>query len=136
MTAKTPATIPPATTAPNTSPLTCTPALILRPPLLVLPYPALSFSECPFDVASTKGSTVAVFMVFVCAEVVNVLGDCPRLTNSSLLFKNTNAKPGALTGITHSLVPVLQGMSTTLSAPLSRPSTSNLLPNVFFFETN
>jgi len=33
--------------------------------LLVLPSTFLSFPECPLDVASTAGSTVAVFAVFV-----------------------------------------------------------------------
>ena len=49
--------------APKMSPFTLLEALTL--PLLVLPSTFLSFPECPLDVASTAGSTVAVFAVFV-----------------------------------------------------------------------
>jgi len=56
--------------APKMSPFTLIEALTL--PLLVLPSTFLSFPECPLDVASTAGSIVAVFAVFVLVDVEKV----------------------------------------------------------------
>lgn len=50
---------------------------------------------------------------------------------SSSVLKKTSAKPGALTGMIQALLVVSHGISTTFKSPLKRPSTSNLLPNVY-----
>ena len=99
-------------------------------PLLVLPSDR-SLPLCPFDVASTLGGTVAVFMVFVNAVVGNVavvLGSDSAAASSVSI---TSAKPGAGTVMAH--VPALVSHCTVwiCSSPRSRPSDSNLPPKVY-----
>jgi len=129
------ATHAPATNA-TPSVIKLSTSIILRPgaalilPTLVLPKPtSLFIPECPFDVASTVGSTCAVLWAFVRAVVANVCVACPMLTCSAPLSRKTRAKPGAGTGTTH--VPALQLIVVTFSAPLNRPSESNWLPSVY-----
>lgn len=117
-----PATIERKTHTPERTPRS--PCAPLTDPWLVLPKTFLSPPECPFDVASTDESTVAVLRVLVNALVENVMGTWPSVSASSLP-RNTSAKSGALSGIGHTLLTVSQLMVTTLRSPLSRPSTSN-----------
>jgi hypothetical protein len=84
---------PSITTLGNTSLIPCAPLL----PLLVLPS-LLFIPLCPFDVASTEGSTVAVFWVFVYADVEKVVEAAP-LVSVDWPVRNTRANPGAGTGI-------------------------------------
>lgn len=102
-------------------------------PRLVLPIFALSFPECPFDVASTAGATEAVFAVFVYAVVAKVLGwSWGVLTAGSA--RKTRANEGALTGTWQLLAPWSHGIMVTLRSPLRRPSASNLFPSVWLWE--
>jgi hypothetical protein len=71
-------------------------------PLLVLPC-SKSIPECPFEVASTDGSTAAVFAVFVNAVVGNVTVWPVSDSDSALSLRKTSATEGAGTLIWHVL---------------------------------
>ena len=89
-----------ATSVPTTRPSpNQTAPLVL--PLLVLPPLKVTRSdpECPFDVARTLASTVAVFTVLVYAVVANVTGSAGVSPLARSSEKKTRAKPGAGTGI-------------------------------------
>lgn len=101
-------------------------------PGLVLPSsPARFAAECPFDVASTAGSAVAVLCDFVCAVVANVCVAVPKLTAGSEVSMKTSANPGAGTGTTHVLAVVSHEIVLTERSPLKRPSTWNCPPSVW-----
>lgn len=76
-------------TAPDNVCLILEAALTL--PALVLPRRALSIPVWPFDVASTAGSTVAVFCVLVCAVVGNVVDGAPPVSVNASSVRNTSA---------------------------------------------
>ena len=138
-----------ATTPPTTNP-TNTPNLGLTSPNplfasptnkaefficeLVLPIFSLSTPECPFEVASTAGATLAVFLVLPNAVVANVFVARLIDINGSSgrgeleLEKKTRAKLGAGTGIVHESLPQL--IVFTSRVPRKRPSTVKSFPRV------
>ena len=85
----------------------------------------------PFDVASTAGSTVAVFLYFVTAVVANVAVLAGSLSRAASSLMNTSANPGAGTRTRHTLFAVSHGTSSRCSEPLSRPSAPNWPPKVW-----
>lgn len=82
----------------GTTPYAATPAFR---PLLVPPNFFLSFPECPFDVARTAGSIVAVPRVLVRAVVAKVLTSFGDDSERKLSLMKTSAKPGEGTGTLH-----------------------------------
>jgi hypothetical protein len=103
-------------------------APLFSPPLDVEAVNLRSFPLLPLLVASTLGSMVAVFLVFVTAVVENVCAACvdaPSLMIGSSPFRKTKAKPGAGTRTLQLFAPVSQATLVTLSSPLNRPSDSN-----------
>jgi len=101
------------------------------PPGLVPPICPLLSSERPFEEGIAEGSYVAVLCACVHADVLNVCVACPSFSASSVLSKNTSAKPGAGTGITQVFLAVSQLIVFTSREPLNRPSTSNWFPSVW-----
>lgn len=124
----------PAMTATSTAPLGYTPAALppaLFRPLLVLPSPK-SCPPCPFEVASTLGSTPATCVprcaaVAVVANVIVLVGvDSPN----ALLDINTSANPGAGTVTVHVFAVWSHGTVSTCCEPCRRPSEENWPPKV------
>ena len=107
----------------------------LKLPWLVLPNSFLeSIPVCPFEVAKTEGSIVAVPAVFVKNVVENVVEGVPEFSVSSEVARKTRAAEGAGTTIEHEPA----GEQETVwmfSVPSKRPSEAKLSPNVwnFFF---
>jgi hypothetical protein len=114
-------------------------------PGLVLPkYPLTLMPACPFDVAKTDGSTVAVFLVLVCTVVANVTVVPPPPSDSvrALSVRKTSAKAGPGTGIVQVLDEVSHAMVVIFSCPTGRPSEEKMSPKVwpaqvklYFWET-
>ena len=126
---------PPSITAPSRVIIPPVPTLALlcaalTLPWLVLPRPSRLIPECPFELATTVGSTKTVLWVRVYAVVANVCVACPTLASGLLLSRNTSANPGDGTGIVHVPALVLQLIVVTLRSPLKRPSTSKWFPRV------
>jgi hypothetical protein len=122
-----------ATTAPATPPPTALtrPAPLVALPLLVLPSLRVA-PLCPLLVASTLGSIVAVFAVFVTLVVENVavIVCAASAPESASPERKTSAKPGAGTLIGHTLFVVSQDTVWMSRVPCSRPSLPNVGPNV------
>jgi hypothetical protein len=102
-------------------------------PSLVLPN-FLSIPVCPFEVASTAGSTVTVLWVRVFAVVGNVWLGPPAVSVNAEDERNTSAAAGAGTVTVQTVSPdpftehEIVWMS---SVPDILPSDSKLLPNVW-----
>lgn len=88
-------------------------------------------AECPFDVASTVGSTVTVLTVLVRAVVAKVFCAWLSAIIGSAGFMKTSAKPGEGTGIRQTLAVWSQLTVETFKVPLNRPSTWNLPPKYY-----
>ena len=105
----------------------------LKLPLLVLPNSLLaSIPVCPFEVANTAGSTVAVPIVLVNTVVGKVREADPECSVNAEEEdeRKTRAAQGAGTGMVH--VPGgEQEMVWMLSVPCKRPSEAKLSPNVW-----
>ena len=98
----------------------------LEESLLVLYLDISVHPLCPLLVASTIGSTVAVFTVFVIDDVENVSGSWGVASESAVSEKKTRAKPGAGTWIWQTLLE--QSIVWTFKFPERRPSDSKWLP--------
>jgi len=136
--------VPPRTSIdPTSAPTNIAPTLdLVRAPVSVAPFalPALVLPNllpipvCPFDVASTAGSTVTVLWVLVSAVVGNVWLAPPAVSVNAEDERKTSAAAGAGTVMVQTVFPDPFTEHDTVwmsSVPDIRPSDSKLAPNVW-----
>jgi hypothetical protein len=127
-------TSPPTNIAPTLD-LVCLPVSLapFARPTLVLPN-LLSIPVCPFEVASTAGSTVTVLWVRVSAVVGNVRLAPPAVSVNAEDERKTSAAAGAGTVMVQTVFPDPFTEHETVwisSVPDILPSDSKLPPNVW-----